>query len=377
MTVANNYLQAIDTASKGLRSLSQTQWGYKVGTAWVSENNSPYYFLQWIYNSTWTAWGYNYDGTPSFFSNSPAGWLNNVSGKVNSFFPAMNNTLADISARINLIRVPVETYMGASFNSLADISARTNLIRQAVETYIGPIFNNVVDASARIALVRSELLAVKDLLSAADLAGASARLDDIYLALESDTGIGRVLAEWADRWDTQDRVLMEWGTRWDTQDRVLMEWGKAWESYRDSVLSALGGGLSLDVSGIESRLDDIKGLLLAAGMAENAKDLLDLLIGDLSGIGQAAATGAIQGAMESAFPFCVPAVVKQVFGLLAYEGSAPVWEFDICGNPLVCDFSGFQLVADCTSWLSRIGLVLALLVNTRKFVFALNGGGSS
>lgn len=139
----------------------------------------------------------------------------------------------------------------------------------------------------------------------------------------------------------------------------------------------MGAGISVDTSGIESKLDKIAGLLLAAGVIENGKDLLDVVFGDLSGIGQAAATGAIQSAMEDAFPFCVPALVKQVFGLLVFEGSAPVWEFDICGYPLVCDFAGFQLVADCTSWLSRLGLLLALLVNTRKFVFTVNGGGSS
>ena len=135
--------------------------------------------------------------------------------------------------------------------------------------------------------------------------------------------------------------------------------------------------VSVDFSGIESRLDAIRNLLVAAGLIENGKDLLNVIFGDLSGIGQAAATGAIQSAMESSFPFCIPALVKQVFGLLVFEGSAPVWEFDICGNPLVCDFSDFQLVADCTSWLSRLGLVLALLVNTRKFVFTVNGGGAS
>lgn len=139
----------------------------------------------------------------------------------------------------------------------------------------------------------------------------------------------------------------------------------------------MGAGISVDTSGIESNLDKIAGLLLAAGVIENSKDLFDAVFGDLSGIGQAAAIGAIQSAMEDAFPFCVPALVKQVFGLLVFEGSAPVWEFDICGYPLVCDFAGFQLVADCTSWLSRLGLLLALLVNTRKFVFTVNGGGSS
>lgn len=139
----------------------------------------------------------------------------------------------------------------------------------------------------------------------------------------------------------------------------------------------MGAGISVDTSGIESKLEKIAGLLLAAGVIENGKDLFDAVFGDLSGIGQAAATGAIQSAMEDVFPFCVPALVKQVFGLLVFEGSAPVWEFDICGHPLVCDFTGFQLVADCTSWLSRLGFVLALLVNTRKFVFTVNGGGSS
>lgn len=318
---------------------SQWGWGYGSGTTAILYKNSPAGWLSSIntyitgtfssrldsiYKYTYQQWGWDY-GTSSvyYYSDSPAGWLNNVSGKVNSFFPAMNNTLADISARINLIRVPVETYMGASFNTLADISARTNLIRQAVETYIGPIFNNVVDVSARIALVRSELLSIKDLLS---------RANDMALADSSllSKGFADVLAK---------------------MDNINV--------------SVSLPSVTVDMSGVESRLDDIKNLLLLAG----TKDIIDAILGDLDDLASAALLGEVQAAAQDAFPFCIPFVVKQLLGLVESDPAAPEFDFVIGGETMHVDLAFAQGFVDILGWACRFLLVFGLVVSSRRFIY--------
>ena len=126
----------------------------------------------------------------------------------------------------------------------------------------------------------------------------------------------------------------------------------------------------LDLSYIEGKLDSILDLLRLGF----ARDVIDTLLGDLDFSRLASLSADVEGAISSAFPFCIPAVMKQVLGLLEYDGSAPVWKFDIAGSPLVCDFRDFQAVADVSGWVARIGFVLVLLANTRRFVFM--GGGA-
>ena len=174
-----------------------------------------------------------------------------------------------------------------------------------------------------VSYMRAQLKSIGDYLVA-----NGGLLEDIYLALESNTGISRLLAEWADRWDTQDRMMVEWG--------------KAWEAYRDSVLSALGDGLSLDVSGIESRLDDIKNLLLLAG----TKDIIDTILGDLDSLASAALLGEVQAAAQDAFPFCIPFVVKQLLGLVESEPAAPEFDFVIGGETMHVDMAFAQGFVD-------------------------------
>lgn len=176
-------------------------------------------------------------------------------------------------------------------------------------------------------------------------------LEDIYLALDSDTGIGRLLAEW--------------GSRWDTQDRVLMEWGKSWEAYRDSVLSALDDGLSLDMSGVESRLDDIKNLLLLAG----TKDIIDAILGDLDDLASAALLGEVQAAAQDAFPFCIPFVVKQLLGLVESDPAAPEFDFIIGGETMHVDLAFAQGFVDILGWACRFLLVFGLVVSSRRFIY--------
>lgn len=167
-------------------------------------------------------------------------------------------------------------------------------------------------------------------------------------------GLQQTLTAWGDRWDSQDLYLMEWAKRWDA--RPLPD-------------------LSFDMSGVESRLDDIKFMLGVAGVVENAKDVLDAIFGDMSLDATEAASAAVGSAIQNAFPFCVPAVLKQILGLLQADPAPPEFHFDFWGAPLDFGFSDWQGLADMTSWLSRIGFAVMLFANSRRFVFAGGVGG--
>ena len=162
-------------------------------------------------------------------------------------------------------------------------------------------------------------------------------------------GLQQTLTAWGDRWDSQDLYLMEWAKRWDA--RPLPD-------------------LSFDMSGVESRLDDIKFMLGVAGVVENAKDVLDAIFGDMSLDVTDAAASAVGSAIQNAFPFCVPAVLKQILGLLQADPAPPEFHFDFWGTPLDFGFSDWQGLADMTSWLSRIGFAVMLFANSRRFVYS-------
>lgn len=123
--------------------------------------------------------------------------------------------------------------------------------------------------------------------------------------------------------------------------------------------------VSVDMSGVESRLDAIAALLALAG----AKDLLDDLIGSFDGAASSAAAAAVSSAIQSAFPFCVPAMVKQVLGLLDAEAAPPSFDFEILGAPMHLDFSRWSGLADMTCWFSRITFTVYLLGVSRRFIF--------
>lgn len=344
-----------------LLSLLKKQWGYGYGGTVVLESNSPAAWLQNIRDRMTTSrsvvglsdrdrtsanllavvadtmrrqWGYGYGGTVVLESNSPAGWLKRIDINADAIFTRAGtiiNSLSSVNSRLDNIFVRLA--------SVVDYESRINTNTAYVVDNVKLVNGNLDGIFLRLATVVDYETRINSNIALV--------VDALNLLADYSVADSRLLSKgFSDLLQKLDGLTVE-------------------------------ADVSVDFSGIESRLDAIRNLLVAAGLIENGKDLLNVIFGDLSGIGQAAATGAIQSAMESSFPFCIPALVKQVFGLLVFEGSAPVWEFDICGNPLVCDFSDFQLVADCTSWLSRLGLVLALLVNTRKFVFTVNGGGAS
>lgn len=132
--------------------------------------------------------------------------------------------------------------------------------------------------------------------------------------------------------------------------------------------------VSINLSGVESRLDTIISMLGIAG----AKDLLENFLGDFNLDASSALAGAISSAMQNVFPFCIPAILKQCLGLMQAEAHAPVFEFDFFGSPLVLDFTaqGFCDISQVTSWFCRISFLILLLVNTKKFIFTINNRGA-
>ncbi len=132
--------------------------------------------------------------------------------------------------------------------------------------------------------------------------------------------------------------------------------------------------VSINLSGVESRLDTIITMLGIAGV----KDLLETFLGDFNFDVSSTLASAISLAMQNVFPFCIPAILKQCLGLMQAEAHAPVFEFDIFGALLVLDFTAQGLcdVSQVTSWFCRISFLILLFVNTKKFIFTINNRGA-
>ena len=160
-------------------------------------------------------------------------------------------------------------------------------------------------------------------------------------------GLQQTLTAWGSRWDSQDLYLMEWAKRWDALDK-----GASW-SESDK------GALFAKLDGISDRLS-----------VEAGKAVLDTILGDMSLDATGAASAAVGSAIQNAFPFCVPAVLKQILGLLQADPAPPEFHFDFWGAPLDFGFSDWQGLADMTSWLSRIGFAVMLFANSRRFVYS-------
>ena len=137
------------------------------------------------------------------------------------------------------------------------------------------------------------------------------------------------------------------------------------------------GSLSVDVDfpaldALYAKLDGIMDLM-RLGLAV---DVADAILGDLDFSGLSALAADVSGALSSAFPFCVPALLKQVLGLVQADPSPPSFHFEIMGAPLDFDFSGYQGFADVTGWVCRLTLVLVLLAASPRFVVGSKVGGA-
>ncbi|MCI8469636.1 MAG: hypothetical protein HFJ75_09210 [Eggerthellaceae bacterium] len=133
---------------------------------------------------------------------------------------------------------------------------------------------------------------------------------------------------------------------------------------------------SVDVS-IPDRLYDELGeiqSLLRLGLAE---DVADAILGDLDFSRLSALTSDVFGALSGVFPFCVPAIVKQCLGLLEADAAAPVVSFEVMGESLVLDLSGYQGFADVVGWAVRLLFACGLLLSSKSFIFRTGAGGAT
>uniref|UniRef100_UPI003AF188FA hypothetical protein n=1 Tax=Slackia isoflavoniconvertens TaxID=572010 RepID=UPI003AF188FA len=165
-------------------------------------------------------------------------------------------------------------------------------------------------------------------------------------------GLQQTLTAWGNRWDSQDQYLMEWAKRWDALDK-----GGSWSESDKSALFA-------KLDGISDRLS-----------VEAGQTILDALLGEVKPQYINDQLTIVKEVACNRFPFCIPAMMQQMLGLMQSEAQVPHWEFDFFGSPLVLDLGDLDGFASVTRWASCFMLFLALLANTKRFIFDLGGGG--
>lgn len=165
-------------------------------------------------------------------------------------------------------------------------------------------------------------------------------------------GLQQTLTAWGNRWDSQDLYLMEWAKRWDALDK-----GGSWSESDKSALFA-------KLDGISDRLS-----------VEAGQTILDALLGEVTPQYINDQLTIVKEVARNRFPFCIPAMMQQMLGIMQSEAQVPHWEFDFFGSPLVLDLGDLEGFASVTRWASCFMLFLALLANTKRFIFDLGGGG--
>ena len=406
--------------------------------------------LQSILDSLRQQWGYNYGtgNTVLVHANSPVGWLQAASNRLNYNGSLVGGDAGDYSAARLLARVHNALYGNVTYAETGNTGVRSavgvlgyianldyynglklNEIR-SLEKYQGSLNGSTVDdvyGTARL-LARLFNMNFQEITyaetgstayrSTAGILGYIANLTyynglklneirslDKYQGslngedVDSVYGTARLLARLFNM-NYQEVTYAETGTtayrstagilgyianltyyngqKSDGLRSALVSHSSMVSKGFSDVLAALGSlsvGVEVDFSGVESRLDSIIRLLTVAGVVENSKDVLDAIFGDMSLDATEAASAAVGSAIQNAFPFCVPAVLKQILGLLQADPAPPQFHFDFWGAPLDFGFGDWGGLADMTGWLSRIGFAVMLFANSRRFVFAGGVGG--
>lgn len=131
-------------------------------------------------------------------------------------------------------------------------------------------------------------------------------------------------------------------------------------------IDANSGGLTSNQLGaLLGAIDGVKDAI----MLNAAVDFVDAVVGDFSGVVDALQASTLESTMQSAFPFCIPAIVKQLLGLLQAEPMPPSFDFEIGGEVMHVDASQMQGFADIVSWACRFIFVIGLLFASRRFIF--------
>ncbi len=447
------------------------QWGYGYGGTAVIFNNSPAYWLEWLYkysfathtfagesssttkgvaeilwrmdsklwdtnrsrsvgniagdllailtavnerDSRSNAWGYDYSSSSgNYYANSPAGWLNwlyKYSWTTHTFAGDDSQTTRGFSEILWLIDSKLyDTGRGRTIgNTVGDVNAVLDAITKGPEG--GRVsFYNIGNS---IETIKNETRDLGNLLESIDervtaldalgvrLANIALTADDIRKSVNSSVQWSEVLhgdlsllrhgaadllpgyADWT-LWDFLQGIyfdlgqivdllkglqqtLTAWGDRWDSQDLYLMEWAKRWDA-----LDKGGTWSESDKGALFAKLDGISDRL----SVEAGQTVLDALLGEVKPQYINDQLTIVKEVARNRFPFCIPAMMQQMLGLMQSEAQVPHWEFDFFGSPLVLDLGDLESFALVTRWASCFMLFLALLANTKRFIFDLGGGG--
>lgn len=357
-------------------------------------------------------WGYNYGtgNTIVWAKNSPAGWLYSINDLSERIRVNTNLTQDYLSSVKNYLKATAGDgveYSAASYlrNTRQDVgSIKSYLVAnggdgvpypaaswlksavdelRSIDTYSGYIRINTNFSQEKLSTVSSLTERVGNFLKAKADDGVeySAASYLHTLAKNSSTLLGYSKSTGSDGVEYSFTGFLNMIAERTRSSAIslstLLDYEKANGFFVSSgfsdVLEKLGNlsiSVDVDLSGVESRLDDIKFMLGVAGVVENAKDVLDAIFGDMGFDATEAASAAVGNAIQNAFPFCVPAVLKQMLGFLQADPAPPEFHFDFWGAPLDFGFSDWQGLADMTSWLSRIGFAVVLFANSRRFVYS-------
>ena len=390
-----------------LYGLIQKQWGYGFGGTVVTEKGSPFDLLGKIQR--------NSDYITSL--DSRASIANDLLGKIqrnSDYITSLDNRVSGIvqifADQYDLTgKIQRNTDYITSVHSILDVitkgpeGGRVSLysIGNSIET----IKNETRDLDNLLEDANNWLDSIHDRLSALDalgvrLANISLISDEIrkdvnsslqwYETLHADLsmlrhGAADLLPGYAD-WTLWDfiqgiyfdlgnsvdllkglqQTLTAWGNRWDSQDQYLMEWAKRWDA-----LDKGGSWSESDKGALFAKLDGISDRL----SVEAGQTILDALLGEVKPQYINDQLTIVKEVARNRFPFCIPAMMQQMLGLMQSEAQVPHWEFDFFGSPLVLDLGDLDGFASVTRWASCFMLFLALLANTKRFIFDLGGGG--
>ena len=326
----SDLLSGVPTVLTNLRNLVQQQWGYGYGGTIVIKKGSPMDLLGKVqrnsdyvtslYGLIQKQWGYGFGGTVVTEKGSPFDLLGKIQRN--------SDYITSLDSRVEIANDLLGKIQRNS-DFITSLDSRVSI----VSDLLGKIQRNsdfITSLDSRVSIV-------------SDLLGKIQRNSDFITSIDSRL----------ERYNPAHSNLVSKGFS-DVLDR----------------LGSLSVSVQVDFSGVESRLDSIIRLLTVAGVVENAKDVLDAIFGDMSLDVTDAAASAVGSAIQNAFPFCVPAVLKQILGLLQADPAPPEFHFDFWGAPLDFGFSDWQGLADMTSWLSRIGFAVVLFANSRRFVYS-------
>lgn len=239
----------------------------------------------------------------------------------------------------------LESYLSGEFQLAGDSQSR----KQTIANMVGLIFNQAYKLNEKADSIENETLAVKENTSslASDLHGD--------FQLSGDTEVKHYSAA-----NLLGLIVNQEKLNNDNNQAIL--------SKLDEIKNLK---VTVDFTETNKLLERIINLLATAGVIENTKDILDSLIGEFDVNGSiGTAIDELSQTAKNAFPFCFVFVVIDVLNLLVVDAELPVFELEIYGSPIFLDFNNeFAIgIAQVTSWVSLILLVVGLFINTKKFI---------